>query len=143
MPSSCSFFSTVPAIGFSLRFPPDCRGFLGRSVAAVQAGRPWRADRAVVARTGGAAYLRRNFGIKRRGGGGAGQPSPKRRERERFMVDRLAVRAAVALSALLVPATIAWPQDGSIAPNVAPNMAPIMAPIMQVPLIPHRAIYDL
>jgi EipB-like len=46
------------------------------------------------------------------------------------MVDRLAARAALAVC-LLLPATIAWSQD-----------API-APITQVPLVPHRAIYDL
>jgi hypothetical protein len=48
------------------------------------------------------------------------------------MFDRLAAGAAFGLSLfLLAPATIAWPQD-----------API-APITQVPLVPHRAIYDL
>ncbi len=47
-----------------------------------------------------------------------------------FMVDRLAARAALAVC-LLLPATVAWPQD-----------APL-APMTQVPLVPHRAIYDL
>jgi len=52
------------------------------------------------------------------------------------MVDSLAARAAVAFAlalcpVLLVPVTIAWTED-----------APV-APITQVPLIPHRAIYDL
>jgi hypothetical protein len=48
------------------------------------------------------------------------------------MVDKLAARGALALSVLLLAsATIAWSQD-----------API-APITQIPLVPHRAIYDL
>jgi len=56
------------------------------------------------------------------------------------MVDNPVARAALAFvlalgPVLLVPATIAWPQD-------APQDPPI-APIAQVPLIPHRAIYDL
>ena len=46
------------------------------------------------------------------------------------MVDSLAARAALAVC-LLLPATVAWPQD-----------APL-APMTQVPLVPHRAIYDL
>jgi hypothetical protein len=48
------------------------------------------------------------------------------------MIDSSLARGALALSALLlVPATLAWPQG-----------API-APITPVPLVPHRAIYDL
>ena len=51
------------------------------------------------------------------------------------MVENLAARAALVFVALcpvlLVPVTVAWTQD-----------APV-APITQVPLIPHRAVYDL
>jgi len=56
------------------------------------------------------------------------------------MVDNPAARAALAFvlalgPVLLVPATIAWTQDA--------RQDPPIAPIIQVPLIPHRAIYDL
>jgi hypothetical protein len=50
------------------------------------------------------------------------------------MVDRLAAHAALAVC-LLLPATIARSQD-------VPKDA-LIAPITQVPLVPHRAVYDL
>jgi EipB-like len=57
-----------------------------------------------------------------------------------FMVENPAARAALAFvlafcPVLLVPVTIAWTQ-------AAPQGASI-APIAQVPLVPHRAVYDL
>jgi EipB-like len=55
------------------------------------------------------------------------------------MVDSLAARAAVvpalALFLSFAAATMAWPQD-------VPQDA-LTAPITQVPLVPHRAVYDL
>jgi EipB-like len=50
------------------------------------------------------------------------------------MIDGLAARVALA-ACLLLPPTMAWPQDAS--------QDVLLAPMTQVPLVPHRAIYDL
>ena len=68
------------------------------------------------------------------------------------MVDNLAARAALVFvlalcPVLLVPVTTAWTEDAphgdsKDASHDAPHEG-LLAPVTQVPLIPHRAVYDL
>src|SRR5579863_5517641 len=131
IPSSCSFFSTVPAMGLLLlRSTRGCAFFADRLAA-----RKWCAGSRLRA-TERVAYLGRNSGQQEhqcKGDTASGGPSPKQVERDRFMVvdDALALPAALAAVGLFFLASL------------APAGAQQSGPDASVVLVPHRAIYDL
>src|SRR5665213_721856 len=130
-------------------------GFLRRSPQSMQAGRCkraaplWALGRLLQA-ADKVAYLRRNLAAdspRRAGGNGRRGPSPKRAERDSFMVvgDALASRGAAAAFrlafssalglVLLAPIGVAQAQDLS-QKDLSQKDLPVI-------LTPHRAIYDL